>query len=104
MIFNQAEGFDDDLSLYDFMKSNGAIGGSPVSYKVTGMEDVTFRLSTLKNTLRDNEAFRDHYHAVAESLLTETIRESSKLIVNNLIVEEEVVEEVVETKSNGLPH
>jgi len=91
MIFNQSEGFDDDLSLYDYLNSNGAISGSPVSYKVAGMADVGFKLASLKQTLHDNEAFRNQYHSVAEALLTENLRESSKLHVI-----EEVKEEVVE--------
>ena len=82
MIYNQSEGFDDDLSLYDLINDNKMIKGSPVAYKLEGLEDVSFRLSTLKEMLRTNDTFRNHYYTLAEGLLESTLNESSKLVAN----------------------
>lgn len=100
MIYNQAEGFDNDLSLYDVLNSNKLISGSPVSYRIEGLEETKFRLSTLKETIRNDEEFRKHYYALAESVLSDGLAESSRLFVDKEVEEIDEVEEIINDDDN----
>jgi len=92
MIYNQLEGFDDELSMLEFVKSNGMVKGSPVAYFIEGLDTVKFRFSNFKEVIKNNKEFRDHFYAVAEALLKESLKTSSKF-GNANIVEEVVVDE-----------
>jgi hypothetical protein len=93
MVYNQTEGFDNDLSIYDLLNSNKLIKGSPVAYRLEGLDDPSFRLSTLKEMIETNEEFRNHYYALADSVLGEQLPESSKVAVLKEIEQELVLEE-----------
>jgi hypothetical protein len=93
MVYNQTEGFDNDLSIYDLLNSNKLINGSPVAYRLEGLAEPSFKLSSLKETLETNEEFRKHYYALAESILLEQLPESSKIEIIKEIEQELVLEE-----------
>lgn len=81
MVYNQMEGFDDELSMLEFLKSNNMLKGSPVAYYIEGLDTVKFRLSTFKQTLADNKELKDHFYSVAEVLLKDSLKSSSKLLM-----------------------
>jgi hypothetical protein len=78
MVYNQLEGFDDELSMLEFIKSNKLLKGSPVSYYIEGKDDVKFRLSTFKQVLRENSEFKDFFYTLTEKLLKESLKTSSR--------------------------
>lgn len=81
MIFNQTEGFDNELSLLEFIKSNGALKGAGVSYYLEGKEDVKFRLSNFKDKLAENTEFRDYFYTLGRKFLKESISISGRFSV-----------------------
>jgi len=96
MIYNQLEGFDDELSMLEFVKSNNMIKGSPVAYFIEGLDKVKFRFSNFKEVINSNKEFRDHFYAVAQSLLQESLKTSSKFGTFTHGGETEATEEVTE--------
>lgn len=88
MIFNQLEGFDDDLSMLEFVKSNNKLKGSPVSYYIEGLDTVKFRLSTFKQVLKDSKELQDHFKTVVINLLEQSLKASTKLTQDELLVAE----------------
>ena len=98
MIYNQMEGFDDELSMLEFVKSNNMLKGSPVGYYIDGLDTVKFRLSTFKQTLKDNESLRNHFYAVTLALLEATLKESGKFVYNT---DEEVITEDIAPVKEG---
>ncbi len=81
MIYNQREGFDQDLSMIDYLKSNGAIGGNGKAFYVQGMDDFKFRMSNVKEKMAESQEFRDHVYKTARALMQSSISESSKIHV-----------------------
>jgi RecA/RadA recombinase len=95
MIYNQMEGFDDELSMLEFVKSNGMLKGSPVAYYIEGLDTVKFRFSNFKQVIAENKDLRDHFYNVAETLLKDSLKSSSKLMVSESTTDtDEVVEDV----------
>jgi hypothetical protein len=96
MIYNQMEGFDDELSMFEFVKANNMIKGSPVAYYIEGLEAVKFRMATFKQSLAENKQLKDHFYAFAEILLKDSLKSSSKLLVGEeesaVVPTEEVTE------------
>ena len=48
MIFNQAEGFDEELSMLEYVKANGGLNGGGKSYYIEGLDTVKFSLGDFK--------------------------------------------------------
>jgi len=94
MVYNQAEGFDDELSMLEFIKLNNMLKGSPVAYYIEGLDSVKFRLSTFKDTLKTNKALKDHFYATALSLLGASLKESKKF--------ESIQEEVIQDSTQEI--
>lgn len=92
MIYNQREGFDQDLSMIDYLKSNGAIGGNGKAFYVQGMDDFKFRMSNVKEKMAESQEFRDHVYKTARALMQSSISESSKIQV----IEQEPVPENID--------
>jgi len=90
MIYNQSEGFDGDLSLLEYIKSNGMLKGAGVSYFLEGLETNKFRLAEFKTKLRDDKQLAEHFYTLGRSLLGASLKESSRF------GSEPVVEEVQE--------
>jgi RecA/RadA recombinase len=80
MIYNQLEGFDDELSMLEFLKANDMLKGSPVAYYLEGLDSVKFKLSSFKETLSQSKPLRDHFYNLAETLLKDSLKSSSKLL------------------------
>jgi RecA/RadA recombinase len=92
MIYNQMEGFDDELSMLNFVKSNNMLKGSPVALYLEGYEDAKFRMSNFKEKLQEDPKLKEHFYAVAEGLLKESIQSSSKLLTSDATIEEDSAE------------
>jgi RecA/RadA recombinase len=79
MIFNQSEGFDSDLSLLEFIKSNGLLKGAGVSFFLEGLETVKFKLSDFKSKLSESKELANHFYALGKTLLQDSLKQSTKL-------------------------
>jgi len=88
MIYNQREGFDNELSILEYIKANGKLKGAGVSYKLEGLEDHVFRLSNFKEKLKEDIVLKDYFFSLGRSLLENSVKESSKF---EKISEEEIV-------------
>ena len=78
-VFNQVEGFDSELSMFEFLKANGLIKGAGVGMYLEGLETVKFRMGNLKEKLATNEEFRNYFYMIAEEALKQTVTTSSKI-------------------------
>jgi hypothetical protein len=96
MIYNQMEGFDDELSMLEFVKANGMLKGSPVAYFIEGLDTVKFRFSNFKQVLAESKDLKDHFYNVAETLLKDSLKSSSKFMVSESNDDTEVVEDVTD--------
>jgi RecA/RadA recombinase len=81
MIYDQLNGFSDELSLLDFMKSNGLLKGNGMAYYIDGYDTVKFRLSNFRTKLTENPEFKEYFFKKAEELLKGRIKESSNFSV-----------------------
>jgi hypothetical protein len=81
MIYNQREGFDQDLSMIDYLKTCGAIGGNGKAFYIQGMDDFKFRMSNVKEKMATSPEFREHVYATARAYMQASISESSKIQV-----------------------
>ncbi len=79
LVFNQREGFDEDLSEFEFLSANKAIKGAGVGMYLENLPTTKFRMSTLKEKLATDQAFHDEFHRLAEGLLESSIKVSSKI-------------------------
>jgi RecA/RadA recombinase len=95
LIFNQGEGFDSDLSLLESIKDNGLLKGAGVSFFLDGLETVKFKLSDFKSKLAENKQLSEHFYNLGQSLLQNSLRQSSlvgtETIKNTGEMEEEEV-------------
>ena len=95
MIYNQREGFDNELSLLEYIKNNDMVLGNGKAYRLAGLENVTFRSSNFKEVLASNEEFRNHFYSLGRSLLEKSLRASTKVVVPEA-TSEDVIETLVE--------
>lgn len=79
MIFNQKEGFDEDLSEFEFLKANGKIKGAGIGLYLDGLETMKFRMSNLKEKLLDN-TFKTRFKELVDEALKENLKASTKLL------------------------
>jgi RecA/RadA recombinase len=77
MIFNQVSGFDEELSLWQFMVDNKMAKAAAWSY-LNSMPDNKFRISELKDKLNNEPEFKNQFYNDAISLLQSTVRVSDK--------------------------
>lgn len=80
MIFNQREGFDIDLSTFEFLKNVGAVKGAGIGLYLENLPDKKFRMSLLKEKLATDADFRGAFDALAKFYLDESVSESSKTV------------------------
>ena len=80
MIFNQEEGFDEDLSMFELLYNNKKICGAGVGMYLPGLETKKFRMSTFKERLKDEE-FKNVWDVLCKQTLEEFVESngSSKL-------------------------
>lgn len=91
MIFDQTNGFRNDLSMIDYIKACGALKGNGMAYYIDGYETVKFRLSNVKDKLETDPEFRAQVTAKAQELLRSSIRESDNIraIEENIVSNDE---------------
>jgi len=96
MIFDQTNGFRNDLSILDYIKECGALKGNGMAYYLDGEDKFKFRLSTYADMFRDNEDFRKMISEKAKILMKSSIKESERIDiteeVENLPKKEELSE------------
>ena len=78
-IYNQKEGFDPELSMFEYMKSNGLIKGAGVGLYLEGLETTKFRMSNFKEKLATDPQFKSVFYAQCEESLKQSVKTSSKL-------------------------
>ena len=76
MIFNRETGFDDILSLFMFMKSNGAISTGSSCY-IRGYENMKFKQKDFKQKLFTDPEFAEAFNKVAREELETLLNNSS---------------------------
>lgn len=92
MIYDQVNGFRNDLSILDYINSNGALKGNGMAYYLEGFDKVKFKYSTFVEKLKSEPEFRDYFFKLGNALLLASVRESKNIEVE----EKEVAEEVVD--------
>ena len=93
-VFNQVEGFDSELSMFEFLKANGLIKGAGVGMYLEGMETVKFRMGNLKEKLATNPEFKNYFYMIAEEALKETVSVSNRILHQNQSSEEDILESI----------
>lgn len=83
MIYDQTNGFRDDLSILDYIKSCGMLKGNGMAYYFDGLEDKEhkFKMSNFVQKLKEDSTLRDYFYKLGESLFTSSIKESSNIHV-----------------------
>jgi RecA/RadA recombinase len=76
MVFNQAEGFDNDLSTFVLLKDNDKIKGAGAYQYVEGHPEYKFTQKKFKTMLQENSEFRDIVSECAFKVLSEGLEAS----------------------------
>lgn len=97
LVFNQREGFDEDLSEFEFLKANQIIKGAGVGMYLEGLETVKFRMSNIKEKLATIPEFRAKWDEVVKEALESSISVSSKIVLST---EEQTPEILLEEPMN----
>ena len=84
--------------MFEFLQNNGYIGGKGAYLFLPGLEDVKFRMSTIKSTLAENPAFREKFDELCQIALEQSVSVSSKI---KFAADEEVVTEEQEQANEG---
>jgi len=79
MIYDQVNGFRNDLSMLDYIKSCGALKGNGMAYYLEGHEDYKFKLSNFKEKFDTIPEFREIVIKAAKALLQASIKESDNI-------------------------
>lgn len=95
MIYDQTNGFRNDLSMLDYIKSCSMLKGNGMAYYIDGHPEFKFRLSTYKNMFDTNEDFRKLITETARMCLHSSIKESDniKVVESSSSMAEDVNEE-----------
>jgi hypothetical protein len=95
MIFNQAEGFDEELSTLEYIKANGGLKGGGKSYYLEGLDEVKFSLGDFKAKVKENAQLKTHLQVLGEAYLAASLKESSKAQITS---EPEITIEMAEVE------
>ena len=79
MIYDQTNGFRNDLSMLDYIKSCGALKGNGMAYYIDGYDAVKFRLSNYKEKFDTIPEFRNMVISKARELMQNSIKESNNI-------------------------
>lgn len=80
MIYDQVNGFRNDLSILDYIKSNGVLKGNGMAYYLDGHPEYKFKMSNFTEKLQD-ENFKKLFYDTGESLFYASIKESKNIQV-----------------------
>lgn len=107
MIFDQVNGFRNDLSMLEYIKSTAGLGGNGMAYYLKDVESVTkFKLSNFAEKYKENEEFRKQIHEVCERELINSIKISDNInsesenLLDNEIKEKNESSETQDTEAN----
>ena len=87
MIYDQTNGFRNDLSMLDYIKSCGALKGNGMAYYIENHDEYKFKLSNFKEKYDSIEGFRNLIISTAESLMRSSIKISDNLPVDEIPAE-----------------
>lgn len=96
MIYDQTNGFRNDLSMLDYIKSCGALKGNGMAYYIDGFDTVKFRLSNYKEKFDTIPEFRNAVISKARQLMQESIKESINI---NIVNPQDTPEEISEVEN-----
>jgi len=96
MIYDQVNGFRDDLSMIDYIKSCGGLKGNGMAYYVDGYENFKFKLSNVKDKIEQNPELGAAIKSVATAYLRASIKES-----DNIIIAQQEAANTAEGETNG---
>lgn len=99
LIYDQVNGFDNELSMLEYLKDNSFIKGGGLAYYVEGMDTVKFRLSNFKQKLAENPAFKEYFYNFTENAMKNAMRVSNRWTVTNEAKLEEIPVEIVDTEA-----
>lgn len=81
MIYDQTNGFRNDLSMLDYIKSCGALKGNGMAYYIEGHDNYKFKLSNFKEKFDTIPEFRQLVIDTAKTLMKSSIKESDNIVV-----------------------
>lgn len=94
MIYDQLNGFRDDLSKLNYLQANGKLKGNGMAYYIEGLDDKEhkFKMSNFADKLAEDETLRNHFDSVAEAEFMSSIKESRNIVYTEPPVEEKTME------------
>lgn len=81
MIYDQTNGFRNDLSMLDYIKSCGALKGNGMAYYIEGHDNYKFKLSNYKEKFDTIPEFRQLVIDTARTLMRSSIKESDNIVI-----------------------
>jgi len=99
LVYDQVEGFDNDLSLFNYIKLNGMVKGNGMAYKFVGLDDGNhnFKMSNFKEKLASDKLLHDRLYELGEELLCDSIKTSNRMkIATNAPIEIDEPDDEVE--------
>lgn len=78
MIYDQTNGFRNDLSMLDYIKSCGGLKGNGMAYYIEGHDEYKFKMSNFAEKFKTIPEFKTIIEQTAESLMFSSIRTSSR--------------------------
>lgn len=89
MIYDQVNGFRNDLSMLDYIKSCGGLKGNGMAYYIDGYDQYKFKLSNFKEKYDSIPEFKNIVNSAAENYLRSSIKESDNIqVISNKIEED----------------
>ena len=79
LIYDQTNGFRNDLSMLDYIKTCGALKGNGMAYYIEGHDEYKFKLSNYKEKFDTIPEFRELVTSTAKELLRSSIKESDNI-------------------------
>ncbi len=94
MIYDQVNGFRNDLSMLDYIKSCGALKGNGMAYYIDGYPEYKFKSSNFAEKYNTTPEFKEIVENTAKELLKQSIRENMNIVYDdpNVDAPEEVLE------------
>lgn len=77
MIYDQRNGFQNELSNLWFLKSNGKVSGAGIGMYLEGMPEVKFSFGNFREKLATNPAFKAHFEKLTKENLRCLIKEAT---------------------------
>ena len=96
MIYDQTNGFRNDLSMLDYIKSCGGLKGNGMAYYIDGHDEYKFKLSNYKEKFDTIPEFRNLVISTAKILMKASIKESDNIKIEEDAALEKNHEETAE--------